>query len=151
MATPNEESAAMKAAPKEKTQPSAKAEPTASAATGETEQLIFTLRSGTGEVLKIEKVNATGQRSEIPDGEIAGLAGKESLHEIEAALDDAFEVGISRLLDPGDDDEAPEEKETAEEMELRKLLLGLIIGQAVRRRMRRRIVQRLILSRTLSR
>jgi len=115
------------------------------------EQLIFTLRAGTGEVVKIEKIDAAGKRSDVSNDKAAELAGKKTMQEIEAALDLAFEAGISSLLDPGNDDEQPEESESAEETEIRKLLLGLIIGRAIRRPLRRRIAQRLILAQAAGR
>jgi hypothetical protein len=140
-----------KGAPQETEQGDAKTAPPRAAGSTETEQLIFTLRAGTGEVLKIEKIDAAGKRSDVPKDKTAELAGKETMHEIEAALDVALEAGISSMLDPGNDDDEPEERESAEEMELRKLLLGLIISRAVRRRLRRRIVQRLILAQAAGR
>ena len=42
------------------------------AASDETEQLVFTLRTATGEVLKVEKVDPTGKRSEVPLDEPSG-------------------------------------------------------------------------------
>jgi hypothetical protein len=148
MASIGEKPGETKGAPQDKERPSTKTEPSQSA---QTEQLIVTLRVGSGEVLKVEKIDVAGKRTDLPKEETARLVGKESLDEIEAALDDAFEAGISSMLDPEDDDEESHEKETAEDMEIRKLLLGLVIGRAIRRRVRRRIVQRLILSRALSR
>jgi hypothetical protein len=135
-----------KGAPQETEQGGANIAPPCAPGATETEQLIFTLRAASGEVVRIEKIDAAGKRSDVPKDKTAELAGKETMHEIEAALDVAFEAGISSMLDPGNDDDQPEESESAEEMEIRKLLLGLIIGRAVRRRLRRRIAQRLILA-----
>ena len=113
----------------------------------ETEQLIFTLSVPTGAVVKIEKVDPAGKRNDITKDQTVALAGRRNLHEIEVALDEAFEAGISSVLDPGNDDEEPDESE--EEVKLRRVLLTGIIGQAVRRRLQRQLVQRLILSQTL--
>lgn len=146
MAAPSENPVEMKGAPREKEPQAAKREPTRPAAGEETEQLVFTLRPATGEVVRIEKVDSAGKRREIPKEETVELAGKQNLDEIEAALDEAFEAGIFSLLDPGSDDEPPDE--TGEDVELRRILLRLVIGREVRRRLQRRIAQRLILSRT---
>ena len=113
----------------------------------ETKQLIFTLNAATGAIIKIEIVDPAGKRKDIPREETVALAGKDNLHEIEAALDEAFEAGISSVFEPTDDDEPSDE--TEEEKELRRILLMHLIGRNVRRRLQHRLVQRLILSRTL--
>jgi hypothetical protein len=136
-----------KGAPHEKEHHTAKRERSRHAAHEDIQQLIFTLDVATGGVVKIEKVDSAGKRHEMPREETIALAGKDNLHEIEAALDEAFEAGISSVLEPAEDDDADEESE--EEMELRRVLLTGIIGRDVRRRLQRRLVQRLILSRTL--
>lgn len=125
----------------------AKRERTRHAAGDETKQLIFTLNAATGAIIKIEIVDASGKRKDIPREETVALAGKDNLHEIEAALDEAFEAGISSVFEPTDDDEPSDE--TEEEKELRRVLLMRLIGRNVRRRLQHRLVQRLILSRTL--
>ncbi|HTJ89616.1 MAG TPA: hypothetical protein VL356_05515 [Acidocella sp.] len=137
-----------KGAPAEREPQAAAREGTRSAGDEETEQLIFTLRAATGEIIRVEKTDAAGKRGELAKEDAVALVDKQNLDEVEAALDEAFEAGICSVLDPGSEEEAPEE--TAEEMELRRTLLKLIIGREVRRRLQRRIVQRLILSRTLA-
>lgn len=136
-----------KGAPHEKEHHNAKKERPRHAAHEDIQQLIFTLDVGTGGVVKIDKVDSAGKRHEMPREEAMALAGKDNLHEIEAALDEAFEAGISSVLAPAGDD-GPDE-ETEEEMQLRRVLLTGIIGRDVRRRLQRRLVQRLVLSRTL--
>jgi len=89
-----------KGAPHQKGQHSAKRERTRADAGSETKQLIFTLNAATGAVIRIEMVDPHGKRYEVPRDETVALAGKDGLHEIEAALDDAFEAGISCLLEP---------------------------------------------------
>ena len=93
-------------------------------------------------------VDPQGKRHEVHRDETIAITGKDSLHEIEAALDDAFEAGISSLLEPTGGDEPGEDSE--EEKELRRILLMQIIDPDVRRRLQRRLVQRFILSRTLA-
>jgi hypothetical protein len=143
-----------KDAPHQKGQHSAKRERTRADAGSETKQLIFTLNATTGAVIRIEMVDPNGKRSEVPKDETIALAGKDGLHEIEAALDDAFEAGISSVFEPTGGDEPGEDSEETEdsdeEKELRRVLLMQIIGRDVRRRLQRRLVQRFILSRTLA-
>jgi len=117
-------------------------------AADQTEQLIFTLNAVTGEVVGIEKIDAHGKRRDMVKNETVALAGKDNLHEIEAALDEAFEAGISSVLEP--ESEVEPDGGSEEELELRRVLLTGIIGRGVRRRLQRRLVQRLILSRTLA-
>ena len=114
-----------------------------------TEQIIFTMRPPTGEVVKVEKIDIGGNRRELSKEEITGLVAKNEVSEIEDALDEAFEAGICSLLRPTS--EVEESPETADEVALRRELLTLIVGAGVRRRLQRRIVQRLILSRAASR
>ena len=123
----------------------AKRERTRHASGDETKQLIFTLNAATGAIIRIDIVDTDGKRKEIPREETIALAGKDNLHEIEAALDEAFEAGISSVFEPTDDDEPSDE--TEEEKELRRVLLMHLIGRNVRRRLQHRLVQRLILSR----
>jgi hypothetical protein len=116
---------------------------------GGTEQIIFTVRAPTGEVLKVEKIDIGGNRRDLSKEEVADLVGKSEESEIENSLDEAFEAGIGSLLDPSS--EVEESPETADEVALRRELLTLIVGAGARRRLQRRIAQRLILSRVASR
>jgi hypothetical protein len=115
---------------------------------GETLQLIFTMNAATGAVIKIEKIDQSGKRCEVPKEESVALAGKDNLLEVEAALDEAFEAGISSVLEPSSDEEPLDE--TEEETELRRILLSHIIGRGTRRRLQQRLVERIVLARTLA-
>jgi hypothetical protein len=113
-----------------------------------TEQLIFTLNTATRAVIKIERIDPTGKRSDVSDDQVlAKKVDKEVAHEIEAALDEAFEAGISSMFGQAREDE--EQDESEEEVKLRQVLLRDIVGQDIRQRLQRRLVQRLILSRML--
>jgi hypothetical protein len=148
MTAGSDEATATKGGPREREQPPPKRELSHPPQGDSTEQLIFTIRAAKGEVIKVEKIEADGKRREISKEEITAFVGKDELSEIENALDEAFEVGISGVLDPGGEGE--ESAETEEETALRRELLTLIIGTEVRRRLRHRIVRRLILSRATS-
>lgn len=114
----------------------------------ETEQIIFTVNSMTGAIVKVEKIDSHGKRREFPKDETAALASKDTVHEIEVALDEAFEAGITSVLEPESDDDA--NGILPEEIELRHALLKGIIGSSIRRRLQRRLVQRLLLSKALA-
>ena len=146
MATHREEAAKNPASERE--HHGSKREKARSEAAEETQQLIFTMNAATGAVIKIEKIDPSGKRGEVPKEETVALAGKDNLHEIEAALDEAFEAGISSVLEPGSGEEQLDE--TEEETELRRVLLSQLIDRSIRRRLQRRLVDRLVLSRTLA-
>jgi hypothetical protein len=113
------------------------------------DQLVFTLLAATGDILKVEKVSAAGERSAVPLDDALDLARKGNLEDIEAALDDAFEAGIISMLDSKQDPKVLEE--LAEDQPLRGILQALIIGSAVRRRLQRRLAGRLLLGEVESR
>jgi hypothetical protein len=148
MATAAKDPSGSKGGPREREQSAPKHEPGRSAESTGIEQIIFTMRAPAGEVIKLEKIDVGGNRRELSKEEIANLAGENEGSEIEDALDEAFEAGISSLLDPSEDEESPE---TGNEVTLRRELLTLIVGAGVRRRLQRRIVGRLLLSRAASR
>jgi hypothetical protein len=146
MATP-EDTAVPKGGPRDKEQTAPRHERSVGA--DGTEQIIFTMRTPTGEVLKVERLDVGGNRRDLSKEEITGLVSKSEESEIEDALDEAFEAGICSLLDPRSQIE--ERPETGDEVALRRELLTLIVGAGARRRLQRRIVQRLILTKTASR
>jgi hypothetical protein len=146
MATNREE--AEKSPAHEREHHGSKRDKTRPAAGEEIQQLIFTMKVATGAVIKIEKIDPSGKRHEVREKETAALVGKDNMHEIEAALDEAFEAGISSVLEPNSNEEPLEE--TEEETELRRVLLSHLISRGIRRRLQRRLVDRLILSRTLA-
>ena len=146
MATPPE---VPKGGPRENDHRPSKHDPARHATGDGTEQIIFTTRSATGEVVKVEKVDAGGNHHEVSKEEIAGLVSKNEMSEIEDALDEAFEARIRSLLDPKN--EVEERPETEDELALRRELLTLVIGAGVRRRLQRRIVHRVVLSRAATR
>ena len=148
MATAAEDPGVSKGGPREREQSGPKHEPGRPAESTGIEQIIFTMRTPAGEVIKLEKIDVGGNRRELSKEEIANLVGKNEVSEIEDALDEAFEAGIRSLLDPIEDEESPE---TGNEVALRRELLTLIVGAGVRRRLQRRIAERLLLSRAASR
>jgi hypothetical protein len=111
------------------------------------ESLAFTLRPKTGELLKIESVDAAGNRRELSKSEIVELAKQTGGPGVEALVERAFEAGIASLLD--DENEKDEEGETEDEAGVRQILLkSLIEGSAAARAIGRE-AQRQALIRTL--
>jgi len=122
----------------------------ARSATGEqAEQFVFTVQADTGEFLRVEEVDFAGGRREISPTTARRMANKHRLKMIEAVLDEAFEAGISSMIEPTSDVETTKEA-SEEEAEVRKLLLDLIIGPEVRDHVRRRIINQLILDQSVS-
>jgi hypothetical protein len=113
----------------------------------ETFQLVFTLSAPSGAVVKIEKIDASGKRREVAMDETLTIVGEGNSHAIEAALDEAFEAGISSVVEAGTADD--DDMESEEDTELRRVLLTTMVGPEVRHRLQRRLVQRLVLTRTL--
>jgi hypothetical protein len=112
------------------------------------EQLIFTVNATTGTIIKVEKIDARGKRREIPQEETIALTDKDRLREIEVTLDEAFEAGITSVLEPNSGPDS--DGSSADDSELRHALLEDIIGRGIRRRLQRRLVQRLILAKALA-
>jgi hypothetical protein len=112
----------------------------------EMEQLAVTINPGTGEIVKVEKIDKTGKHQELSEEECGRLVGEDEVEEIEAALDEAFEVAVDSVF--GGENQADGDYEDDEEKVIRRFLISeLLIPRAVRRR----ILHRLLLSRMLRR
>jgi hypothetical protein len=104
--------------------------------------VVFTLNATKGEILKVERIDKSGQRRELNEEDLAALSGGEEVDELEAGLEEAYGAGILAALGEEDEDDEDEE-ETA----LRRLVLARLLG----RRMVRRGLRRLVLRRALRR
>ena len=109
------------------------------------QQVVVTISSAMGRIVKVEKTDKAGKRQELAEEDLAKLVGEDEAEEIESALEEAFEAGVAVVL--GEEYEADEAYEDDEERALRRVLLGGLL----RRSVRRRILQRLVLSRLLRR
>jgi hypothetical protein len=72
----------------------------------EYDELVLTLDKTTHAVVKIAKLDATGQRHEISDDDGAKLTGKAVMAELVHALEEAFQAGLAEGLGAGGDEEA---------------------------------------------
>jgi len=103
----------------------------------------FTVNPKTAEIVKWESLDSSGARHELSDAEKTRLAWTGAGEEIQDIVEKVFEAGIACVL--GDADSEPTE-ESAEDAELRHLLLTpLIQSSSVRRLMRREALSQAIL------
>jgi hypothetical protein len=107
----------------------------------EIRQLVVTLSGPKDDVVKVEHVEASGERHEITDQEFAELAGEDEEF-LGAALEEAYEAGLRDAIA-----EEYGEHYAEEEDEPRHL----IRQEAAARRLLRRGVRQLILRRALRR
>jgi hypothetical protein len=116
------------------------------AETSEEEQMLVTIKSPMGKIVRVEKIDKSGKRHEIEHEEWAKLVGEDELDEIEDALEQAFEAGLAAIL--GEEYEEDEAPESDEERNVRRLLIG---GLLRRRRVHRRILHGLLVGRLIRR
>lgn len=114
----------------------------------DTVQLVVTLSASKGEVLKVEALSQSGQRSEISEGDFAALTGEDEIEELEVAFEEAYAAGVADAL--GEEDEEDEEEDEEETKgSLRQLLLGRSAGRLLIRRGLRRLILRRALRRQI--
>ena len=104
----------------------------------------FTIDANTAQIVKLESLDATGNRHELTEEEKANLATEMREDRLEDVVERAFEAGIACVLDSaGAQDEMGE---SAEETELRHMLLTpLIERSAAKHLMEREVLNRAIL------
>jgi hypothetical protein len=130
---------------REKESAASRREPSRLGSADETEQLVMTVSTATGDIVKIERLDKAGKREELSDAQCAELAGDDEVEEIEAGLEEAFEAGVAATL--GEDDEGADDEEAIE-----RLLIGRLIERRPGLRgLRRRFLHRLLLRRLLRR
>ncbi len=123
------------------------------ASPNETEQLVVTMKAGSSEIVKVEKVDQAGERQELLEQECVKLAGEDELEEIEIALEAAFEAGVTSVFEE-DEQEEEEAEEDEEEGTLRQLLIAELLshrGRSVVNQLRGWFIRRLVLRRLLRR
>jgi hypothetical protein len=109
-------------------------------------QLVVTINSAMGGIVRVEKIDKAGKHEELSEEECGRLVGEDEVEEILAALDEAFEAAVVSVI--GDRDPAEGKYEDDEEKAIRRFLISdLLIPRAVRRR----ILNRILLSRLLRR
>jgi hypothetical protein len=105
-----------------------------------TEQLVITVETPVGRIVKIERVDESGAHQELSEEELAKLAGEDEVGELDAALEEAFETGAAAAL--GEDDEDEDNEGTMVRRRLRhRLLTRLLLRRLIRRRLLERRLQ----------
>ncbi len=118
-----------------------------------TEQIVVTRNPATGDVAKIEVVGDSGQRTEVSPEYIRSIAGADEIAEIASALDEAFDSGVSMVLEEaiGEDDISAD---NAEHFAILRLLMIPLLGRATVRRVAREregLLRKLFLRRLIRR
>jgi hypothetical protein len=121
---------------------------TSGEATGaKTEQFIITRNVETGDVLSIETIDASGARATIPDGTAQKIAGQDEFKELESALNEAFDSGVTMLFEDSEDDDGAYEYNRGA---LLRVLAIALAGPGSARRLantRQNLLRKLILRR----
>ena len=98
-----------------------------------TEQFVVTRNVVTGDIVSIETLDSSG-RAAISDEAARKIVGNDEFEELEGALNEAFDGGVTMVLDDSDDDEGDAD---ADDYRHAALLRALAIATAGRRAMRR--------------
>lgn len=102
----------------------------------------FTIDRTTARVVKVEALDANGARHEVSDQEKANLVRGTSAP-IEEALEEAFAAGIDCIL--GDEPERDDTAASAQDAELRHVLVAPLIQQSPANRfLQREVLDRVI-------
>ena len=104
----------------------------------------FTIDANTARIVKLESLDATGNRHELSEEEKVNLVREALDDQLENVLEQAFEAGIACVLDSAG--EADHTGESADDAELRHMLLTpLIERSAAKHLMEREVLDRAIL------
>jgi len=95
-------------------------------------RLSFTIDAASGEMLSVEMLDEGGARRELSAKEKASLAKEIARHSLQDILEQTFEAGITSVLGDGDEDE-----ESADDAELRHLIVGPMLARSAARRFMR--------------
>jgi hypothetical protein len=109
--------------------------------------LAFTLDGTTGEVVAVETVDPSGHRRELSQSEKVELEKETAAASLETLLEQVFEAGLACVL--GEEDEEENSSETADEADLRRILLKPLMEGGPAARMIGREVLRRAIVRTL--
>lgn len=98
-----------------------------------TQLVTFTIDAKTGQVIKLESLDESGERHELSDEEKANLASEGIGDKLEEIVEQAFEAGIACVLGGGERAQTQEESE--QDAELRHLLLLPLIEHSMAKRL----------------
>lgn len=104
----------------------------------------FTIDANTAQIVKLESLDATGNRHELSEEEKASLVKEARDDRLEKVVEQAFEAGIACVLDS--EVEQDDAQDSADDAELRHILLTPLIERSpARRLMEREVLNRAIL------
>jgi hypothetical protein len=95
----------------------------------------ITVDAGTGRVVGIQSVNATGERREISDDERSRLAEQAPTATLRDIVEQAFEAGISCVLGQQAAEPEKETPESEADSDLSRALLQSLIKQSAAKRL----------------
>ena len=93
------------------------------AAVSDTEEIILTVDKATHQVVKIARLDQTGQRYDLSQEQTAELAGKDFLGEVRHTIDNVYRAGLAEGLGAESDEE-----DAADDV-----LIRLLVGRSVER------------------
>jgi hypothetical protein len=115
-----------------------------------TTELVVTFNIGRGDVIKVEALEASGNRRSLSEKEFAEIAGDDECSDLEAALEEAYAAGISDaiedsidgLFDTDEDEEIRRSilRDTATKQLLKRGVRGLILRRALKQSPKRKPV-----------
>jgi hypothetical protein len=107
-------------------------------------QIVLTLAGSNGDVVKVERLEKSGERHEISDHELVVLVGDEDSEDIGTVLEEAYSAGLTDALDHEMDEEREEQeifrrlKQAAGRQLLRRSVHGFILRRIFRRELQHR-------------
>jgi hypothetical protein len=135
---PTDDSASFqaKATAPEKRKPGAS--PAAAEPAASPDLVTLTLDAGTGKIVKVERIDASGAHHEITGDEGARPAAEKISAALQQVVEQAFQAGIDCVLGADDEDEEPgveADAEADEDAELNRLLLRSLIQRSAARKL----------------
>jgi hypothetical protein len=103
------------------------------AVTPSSQLLVFTLDAASGRIVRLEGMDSSGTHHELTAQQTADLSKQASQDTLAHALERVFEAGIACVL--GDEKRRSHREESAEDAELRQLLLGLLLEHSSAKRL----------------
>jgi hypothetical protein len=111
----------------------------------QTQQFILTLGMPAGQVIKIERLENSGERREMSDEEFTALAGDSADADLQPVLEEAYAAGIADAIQDELDREQDEEDDDAE------MFRRLIVRRAAGRKLLRQGIRQFVLRRVIQR
>jgi hypothetical protein len=114
-----------------------------------TREVVVTLSTANGNVVKIEKLEKSGQRHQVSDEELAVLIGEDEMDDLGSVLEEAYVAGIGDAIGEAPAEEAADEE--SEEGEADEVFGDFMFRLLARHHLVRRGIRRLVLRRVLGR